>query len=264
LKFSGRFSSELPAVSRFSERSRIAVQEPVMTALTARQWLTRTLVLVGATFLAASARAQASDVSAVRMPAWDASGSVALFNVRASDAQSGNDNLDYWDTKAELRGQIGRYLTPHLKVEFGLLAPLSYDFYEQLSVATPAVPGGVATTWVDRDVTVLSLQPALTWQFFENTFVHPYVTAGVSVDVANIHRFRDAGADSVFVSGRSVRFDVPPVDTRETVTELRPFLAFGTKSYFNEHWFARPEVQLGFGPSRLGQVSLRLGIGRDF
>ena len=142
-----------------------------MAAMTARQWLTRSLVTVGATFLAASAWAQASDVSTARFPLWDASGSIAMFNVRASEAQSGNDNLDYWDTKTELRGQIGRYLTPHLKLEFGMLAPLSYDFYEQLSVPAPAVPGGVGTTWVDRNVTVLSLQPALTWQFFENTFV---------------------------------------------------------------------------------------------
>lgn len=236
-----------------------------MAATTARRWLRRPVMTVGATLVASISWAQASDVSAVRFPLWDASGSIAFHNVRASEAQRGPDDFDHWDANAELRGQAGRYLTSHLKVEFAVLAPMSYDFYERISVPAPAVPGGVGTTWVDRNVTVLSLQPALTWQFFENTFVHPYVAAGVSVDVANIHRFRDAGADSVFASGnRSFRFDVPAVDTRETVTEFRPFVAFGTKSYFNEHWFARPEVQLGFGQSRLGQVSLRLGIGRDF
>src|SRR5262245_42440646 len=243
------------SVSRFSERLRIELQELDMGGTTARQWLTRSLVTVGAMFLATSAWAQASDITTVRMPVWDASGSVALFNVRTSEA-SGPDDSDYWETKAELRGQVGRYLTPHFKVEFAILAPMSYDFYEDVSVPVPAVPGAVGFTWVDRDVTVLSMQPAVTWQFFENTFVHPYVTAGISIDVANVHRFRDAGAGAIYLSGsRSIRFDVSPVDTRETVTEARPFVAFGTKSYFNERWFARPEVQLGLAGARLSQVS---------
>jgi hypothetical protein len=252
-------------VSRFPNGLRIAVQELDMAATTARRWLTRSLMTVGTTLFASMAWAQASDVSTFRMPRWDASASVAFHNVRASEVQAGPDDFDYWEPNAEWRGQAGRYATPHLKVEFAVLAPMSYNFYEPILVPAPAVPGGVGTTWVERNVTVLSLQPALTWQFLDNAFVHPYVTAGISVDVANIHRFRDAGIDNVFVPGnRGFRFDVPAIDTRDTVTEVRPFLAFGTKSYFNEHWFARPEVQLGFGQSRLGQVSLRLGIGRDF
>ena len=83
-----------------------------MAATTARRWLTRSLMTVGTTLFASMAWAQASDVSTFRMPLWDASGSVAFHNVRASEAQAGPDDFDYWEANAELRGQVGRYLTP--------------------------------------------------------------------------------------------------------------------------------------------------------
>jgi hypothetical protein len=240
-----------------------------MTAPNPRQWQMRGLATVGATLLATAVSAQSIETAQPRFPRWDASASIAMHQVRVNEVDR-SDDLDYWEAQVEVRAQAGRYLTRRLKVELGVLAPMSYEFYESAYVPAPGLtlccgtPAGLGFAGIDQHVRVLSFTPAVTWQFFDNTFVHPYVTVGVDAGVSRIHRFRAAGTSSMTSSGRTIRYDVPGVDTRETVTQARPFLAFGTKSYFNERWFARPEVQMGIARARIGQVSLRLGIGVDF
>lgn len=237
-----------------------------MAEITARRWLGRGLATVGATLLATTASAQAGDTVA-RMPVWDASGSVAAHSIRASDVDSGrDDSYDYWEGQWEPGAQVGRYLTTQLKVEIGVRGPMQYTFYDTIRVPVPALPGGFAETWIDRHVRVLSFAPAITWQFFENSFVHPFVSAGVAIDVTDVHRFRQAGTERTFVTSRTaVQYDVPGIDTHETVIGARPFFAAGSKSYFsNGRWFVRPEIEIGVTKSRVGAVSLRLGVGVDF
>jgi len=235
-----------------------------MAGITARRWLCRGLVTVGATLLATTASAQAGE-TVVRMPAWDASGNLAIHFFRASDLDGGDDHY-YYDSEALAQpgAQVGRYVTPHLKVELGVRGPMQYTSYDTIHVPAP-LPGGFAETWVDRRVRVVSFAPAITWQFFENTFMHPYVSAGVAVDLVDVHRFREAGTESYPLSRATVRYDVPGIDTRETVVKARPFFAVGSKSYFgNGRWFVRPEAEIGVVKSRIGTGSLRLGVGVDF
>jgi hypothetical protein len=189
-----------------------------------------------------------------------------VHSIRASDLDVGSDDdYDYWEGQWQPGVQIGRFLTTHLKAEIGVRGPMRYDFYETISVPAPALPSGFGVTYADKHVRVLSFAPAITWQFFENTFVHPYLSAGVAVDVSDIHRFREAGTSSIVVSRTTVRYDVPGIDTRETAVTARPFFAAGSKSYFgNGRWFVRPEIEIGVNKSRIGAVSLRLGVGADF
>lgn len=228
------------------------------------RWVKWGLATTGALLVATLASAQGTETKAPRMPLWDASGAVALHNIRASDAHGGEDQFDWWEPQWETGVQAGRYLTPHLKVEMGVRGPMQYDFYESAQVPAPGLSGGVAFASIDRHVRLVSFAPGVTWQFFENRFVHPYVSAGVSFDVAEIHRSRDAHTVSVSRSNTTIRYSVPAVDTRETLVDARPFLAAGTKSYFNRHWFVRPEAHVALAGSRVGQVSLRLGVGVDF
>ena len=198
-----------------------------MSDITTRRWLCRGLTTIGATLLATTVSAQASDT--VRMPVWEASGSVAMQNIRASELDGGQDYLyDYWESQLEPGVQVGRYITKQLKVEIGVRGPMQYSFYESDYVPAPGIPGGVPES-IDRSVRVLSFAPAITWQFFENSFVHPYVSAGVAMDVSDIHRFRQAGTGSWVQSRTTVQYDVPGVDTRATAVDARPFLAVGTK-----------------------------------
>ena len=235
-----------------------------MAGITARRWLCGGLATIGATLLATTVSAQAGE-TVVRMPAWDASGSLAMHSFRASDLDGGDDHYYYdWETLGQPGAQVGRYVTPHLKVELGVRGPMQYTSYDTIRVPAP-LTGGFAETWVDRHVRFVSFAPAITWQFFENTFMHPYVSAGVAVDLVDIHRFREAGTESYPLSRTTVRYDVPGIDTRETAVKARPFFAAGSKSYFgNGRWFVRPEVEIGVAKSRIGQVSLRLGVGVDF
>ena len=209
-----------------------------MAEITARRWLCRGLATVGATLLATTASAQAGE-TVVRMPAWDAGGSLALHSFRASELGGGGDDYyDYWEGQGQPGAQVGRYLTTHLKVELSVRGPMQFTFYDTIRVPAP-LPGGFAETWVDRHVRVVSFAPAITWQFFENTFVHPYVSAGVAMDLLNTHRFREAGIESYPLSRTTVRYDVPGIDTRETAVEARPFFAAGSKSVLRQRTVVR-------------------------
>jgi len=221
--------------------------------------------MAGATLLATAASAQAVE-TAVRLPAWDVSGSVAVHSIRASELYDASDGYyDYWETQWQPGIQVGRYLTTNLKAEIGVHGPMHYTFYESDSVSVPGLPPGLGFADVDRNIRVFSVAPAITWQFSENSFLHPYVSAGVAMDVSDVHRFREAGTRSIVYSRTTVRYDVSGIDTRETVVAARPFFAAGSKSYFgNGQWFVRPEVELGVAKSRIGAVSLRLGVGVDF
>ena len=231
----------------------------------AGRWLAWGVVTFGVVLLATPASAQGNDAQ-LRMPRWDATGSVALHNVRSGDAHSDSDGLyDYWETNWEPGFQVGRYLTTHLKVEVGVRGPMQYHFYESDRIPLPGVPGRFGPASIDRRVTVISIAPAVTWQFLDNTFVHPYVSGGLDIDLADIHRFRDARSGSITISGATIRYDQPAVDSHEAIVDARPFIAIGTKSYFHSgRWFVRPEIQAGISKSRFAQVSLRLGVGADF
>ena len=56
--------------------------------------------------------------------------------------------------------------------------------------------------------------------------------------------------------------DVVDRHTREA--RVRPYLAFGSKSYFSERTFVRPEMVLGFNNRGLSQFGARLAFGVDF
>ena len=236
-----------------------------MGRIAARRWLNRGLVTIGVALLATPASAQQHETQA-RMPAWDATGSVAVHNVRAGDLHhDSDDRYDNWETQWEPGAQIGRYLTAHLKLEVGARGPMRYHLYESVPIPVPGAPGGFAPSWIERKVQAVSVAPAVTWQFFDNAFVHPYVSGGADITVANVHRFRAARTGSVTTSRTTVRYDEPAVDSHEVIVDARPFVAVGTKSYFhNGRWFVRPEIQAGISRSRIGQVSLRLGVGADF
>jgi len=254
-----------PMVSRFVRRSHIQRQEVEMAEIAARRWLLRGLAMMVTALVATTASAQSAD-TAPRMPVWDASVSGALHNVRASEMRPQPDGLyDYFETQWEPGAQVGRYLTSHLKVELGVRGPMQSSFYETDLVPVPALTGGFGWSSVDVNVRVFSVAPAVTWQFLDNTFAHPYLSVGVAMDVMDVHRFRPARTETDYRGRTGVRYDVPAIDTRDTEFIARPFVAVGSKSYFsNGRWFVRPEIQVGTSKSRVSAVSMRLGVGVDF
>ena len=217
-------------------------------------------VLVGV--LATNAVAQdvpfQSDRSLVpaQYPRWDVGGSLSILTMSKSETRSPwND----WNSLGEFRADVGRYWTTHLKTEVAIATSNQWDDFE--SVAYP-VPGATARTfaYIDYARQLRSVAPALTWQFRENTFMHPYVSGGVKVGMLREHRTREGGTFRI----GSLSYAVTPLDERSTTVTARPFVAGGFKSYVSRSVYVRTEARAAFGSDGLRQLTLGAGMGVDF
>ena len=189
-------------------------------------------------------------------PRWDLSGSLGLMNIAIR--RSEEPWLGDWDHTLEYRADVGRYWTTHLKTELTAGTTNRFDDYE-VQRFPPGAPSPVyAYTFVERRVTMLG--PALTWQFGENAFVHPYVSGGLQVWVVRQHRVR---MPDTYRDGPSVNL-VPPIDERTTTVLGRPFVAGGFKSYLSRKAFVRSEARAAFSSRGIRQLSVLAGIGVDF
>jgi hypothetical protein len=188
--------------------------------------------------------------------AWDASGGIGLHYVSMRDL----DGSDYWaDTKLQPRFQAGYYFSPHFKAEIAVAGPSTYDVFEVERIPVPGLAtGGYAYT--HRDVRLISLMPAFTYQFLENAFAHPFVSVGADVSLVDDHRFREEATQT----SNRISYAVPALDTHASSVTTRPFVAAGFKSYFNERAFVRPELQVGFGRNGASRTNIRLDFGFDF
>jgi len=190
-------------------------------------------------------------------PRWDLSGSLGLLNIATRDAGSAWRAWDVWDQKFEYRAGVGRYWTTHLRTELSVGTSNGWDDFDVAAFPVPGVAAPVyAFTNVERRLTTVA--PAVTWQFRENTFMHPYVSAGVQAGILQEHRFR---SPDVF---RSTVASVPPIDERTTTIVGRPFVAGGFKSYLSRSAFVRTEGRVALASTGPQQVSIVAGIGFDF
>lgn len=173
----------------------------------------------------------------------------------------GGYTYDDWEGGWGLQVDIGRYWTSHFKTEAsaGLLTDRHQYGYEDLVVnGRPA-----QATWL-ADGRRGYIGGAVTWQFLNNAFAHPFVSAGVRANVVALHRTRQPYAWS-WVGGPSTSFPIPAIDERTTLWQARPYVATGYKSYFyNERAFMRSELSVGFAPSGLSNWGVRIGVGFDF
>lgn len=206
----------------------------------------------GLLILAASATPSAAQSAAVPpsrsitpavFPRWDVSGSMGMLNV--SSSAIGGSPWRTWDQKFEYRADLGRYWTTHLRTELSVGTSNGWDETE----VTPLPPGGVpgpayGFTEVERRLTTVA--PAATWQFRENAFMHPYVSAGVKLGILQQRRV----------------WPSPGEPTTSLVA--RPFLAGGFKSYVSRSVFVRTEGRVAVGSTGAQQISILAGIGFDF
>ena len=188
-------------------------------------------------------------------PRWDASGSTGVLSLQGSETQS------TWadqELKAEYRFDLGRYWTTHLKTDDALSTTNGWREYESVRLSGPGQPNVYAYDDVDRRLTTIA--PAFTWQFRENTFMHPYVSGGVKVGLLGEHRVRERSGFRIGTGS----YPVEPLDVRRTTITARPFAAAGFKSYASRSVFARTEARLAFARDGMRQLSLIAGVGVDF
>jgi hypothetical protein len=188
------------------------------------------------------------------LPKWDAGVSFGLL--WGDGWHPGTD--DYGEPHAVYHFELGRFWTTHLKTDAAVILTHNQSDYDFNQFAIPGVPGAYSFTEHERKLTAFS--GSATYQFFENSMMHPFVSAGVQVGVANDHSFRTAQTYTI----NRIPYTVPALDERTTSALVRPFVAVGAKSYFNDRTFVKSEFSTAVAGSGLSHAILRLGFGFDF
>jgi hypothetical protein len=204
--------------------------------------------------------AQTIDANGVPFRPWDFNTAFALHFEDASAIDGANREFGSWRGTGAIGLQGGRYWTSHLKTEAGVLYVAPDEDYGGEPVPLPGGVTGFATYRVRTHMTYVS--GALTYQFFENVFAHPYVSAGARIGIGSSHRTRE-GFATAYTRG-VVTYPIAPLDERRSVAQVRPFGAAGFKSYFTERTFVRSELSAAFSGDGLSQLSVGLGFGVDF
>jgi len=153
---------------------------------------------------------------------------------------------------------LGRYWSTHFKTDVSVLLTPRHTLQQYEAFPLPGAPGAYSYTENDRSVRAASA--AATYQFFDNELMHPYVSAGLLVGWTEQHRHRDT---RIYTANR-IPYTVPALDERLTTTLVRPFVAAGSKSYFNERTFIRSEFTAAVDQRGFSHATLRLGFGVDF
>jgi hypothetical protein len=193
-------------------------------------------------------------------PKWDLSGSIGFLSARTSELK--RTGWSGYEGKADYQIHVGRYWTTHIKTGVSFGVTNAWDDVIQEVILIPGLPGlppaGFSFITVHRRQYVVA--PTVSYQFRENTFMHPYLAAGVRVGLLREHRFRDAIPFPV----RGVAVSAASIDEWHTTIQGRPFVEGGFKSYFNRSVFVRTDGQLTFSRDGVAVGALHAGIGFDF
>lgn len=225
----------------------------------------RVLMTIAVALLLAPAGAAAQPVDAHGAPyrEWDVDGSVGFDILSDADGAAG-ENVAYgdaWNPSWAGGFDLGRYWTGHLKSSVGLT--FLQDSSRYVTDTVVPAPGVVANAYTWHRASRIGVSVAGTWQFFDNAFMHPYVSAGLRTLVLDVVADRQPYAYAWGASG-SGTYRVPEEHREYRTVRVRPFVAVGSKSYFAERAYVRPEVTLGFNNHGLGRFGARLAFGVDF
>ncbi len=216
------------------------------------------LIATAAMVLCAPAFAQqtAPNTEKLKYPKWDAGGSLGLLMAgRGKLGGQGGSECYCGGESVAWAGNVdfGRYFTQHLKAEAGLMWTTERYFYHSSSTYPQTFP----ITYTSRSVQPTTFSGAMTYQFFENVFAHPYISAGVHVT-----SFSEETQTTVY----NPNFSTPPTQSSSSrkYMEARPFVAAGYKSYFNDRVYMRSEILAAFDKDGFSHATARLGFGFDF
>ena len=224
----------------------------------------RTRLMVVLTLLSLSASpsfAQRVDGRGVPYREWNVDGGFGFVVADRDEVAAADANYDEWGGNWIGDVEVGRYWSSHLKTSAGLSrgTTTSWSGYESVTVS----PGQQGTAWLSGRTRTTQVVLSGTWQFLDNTFAHPYVSGGARIGVLDIAS-KGMGYAQALVNGVWRSYTVPMVDRSWREVRTRPFVAVGSKAYFNERTFVRPEFALMFNQRGLRQWGLRLGFGFDF
>ena len=195
---------------------------------------------------------------------WDVTGTVGLFAGYTPRTDGTRGYQDLWFHNVQGGAILGRHFTRNLKLELEATTTNGGNQFRERYVEVP----GVAYSYpVGSEVTtsITSVGAALTYQFRDNEWVHPFVQAGVSADFDRV----SIRTWEQFSYG-TPRPGVPPqrlveerIDGPATSRVVRGLIGGGAKVYFSERAFVRPDARWS-SDGRQHHFAFRIGLGVDF
>jgi len=207
---------------------------------------TRWVLLALALALPVEAIAQTSAPTAINpFRKWDIGGTVAIRFGEKDDAviPAGAWTAD-----------LGRFWTPHFKTSVAVMTAGQTTYGG--SPAGIYDPRSFTTSYTRNVTQPAAFAASATYQFFDNEFAHPYVSAGA--------RFASTSTLTQVYATRSP-YGLLSSTTAPVALEVRPVVGGGFKSYFgNGRAFMRSELMLSVGPHGTPHAILQIGAGVDF
>ena len=190
---------------------------------------------------------------------WDVAGSVGWQAVNKSDlAAEWND----WYDAAALGVSAGYYLTPHLKVEADISTTNAGRLFIDEPIAVPAL-GYPYNPPREHRFRATTFTAGAAYQFFENRWFHPFVTAGVAATYET--QRADALLLAPLVAPSRVLIPLPQLQAvSAAATAVHALAGTGFKAYVSERAFVRGEVRSAFSTRQVESVVWRAGVGFDF
>jgi hypothetical protein len=210
------------------------------------------------------AYAQSSPPSPTAATPWDSTVVVGLLSGRPQPTGT-RSYADDWFNAAELGAVIGRHLTPHVKAELELSTSTEGRRFVERYVQPPNYPNPVPIG-AEQFTRIHEVGASLTYQFFENEWVHPFVQVGAVMDLDRVRTH--TWAQSFFTGdSRASGNQVIVADENETMPKTsirgRGVVGAGAKFYVTPRVFVRTDGRFAVGAS--GQhLVLRAGVGVDF
>ena len=202
----------------------------------------RAFVATVALTLPMGAAAQQVDrVPVERFRKWDIGGGLGLRFGERDDAVVPAGN---WIAEGS------RYWTPHFKTSIAVTTA-----GQSSSSGYAYDPRAGFSTYTRTKTSPAAYGITAGYQFFDNEFVHPYVSAGArfasTYDIATVQSSRFPYTSAI-------------TSTPEKL-EVRPVVGGGFKSYFgNGRAFMHTELLVAFGPDGTRHAVLQIGSGVDF
>jgi len=187
---------------------------------------------------------------------WDVTGGFGIMGTSGRDFGGSQFPGGGVNTEPAFTWNIdaGRYFTTHLKADVGLMGTSSRSTWNNYFFSNGQTTGYSTR----RIVHPKSVSVAGTYQFFENVFAHPYVSAGIRVTSMVEEQLTYIYAQPYFPP------PTPSTASKDRFAETRPFVAAGYKSYFNERAYMRSELFFAFDRHGVSNGALRIGFGMDF
>jgi opacity protein-like surface antigen len=191
---------------------------------------------------------------------WDTTFHLGWFG--GNKSKTGPD-WNRWYDAASVDGGAGYYLTPHLKLEFDLAATAEADMHVQQTVS---LAGDIYPYYYrsrEHSFRTTTVAGALVYQFFENSWFHPFGGIGVAVE----RETERAGAlpAQTFLRDPQTRVVLPELPALDVTTvSARPFGTLGFKAYASEQVFFRMDVRIAASSDRVESLLWRAGVGVDF